>query len=77
VGKDYIEAIESSVNVAGYGVAYADDVINLCDHLVQELDADIGSFIEEMRRIVQLAHVDAQTTYGLFRTIRQKLHKVC
>jgi len=68
--------------VAGYGVAYADDDINLCEHLAkkpdadEESDADIGLFVEEMQRIVQLAHVDAHATYELFRTTRQKLHQV-
>jgi len=84
MGKDYVEAIESSVKVAGYGVAYTDDVLNLCEHLAkkpdadeEESDADIGSYIEEMRRTVQLAHVDAHATYELFRAIRKKLHQVC
>ncbi|KIM74360.1 hypothetical protein PILCRDRAFT_828350 [Piloderma croceum F 1598] len=76
VGNIYVEAIESSVKVVGYGVVFATDVINLCENLAQEPDMDIGQIIKEMREIAQLTNGDVETTYEKFRVIRGKLDQI-
>jgi hypothetical protein len=76
-GKDYVEALRESVKVAGRGVAFAADVMNLCDYLSKGRDADISLFIDEMRTIVQQAIGEADTTNDKFRDIRKRLFQVC
>jgi hypothetical protein len=77
IGRDYVEAVESSVKVAGHGVAFAADVVILCEHLNQGRDTSIRSFINEMRMIVRLAQSETNTTHGRFGAIRRKLYQVC
>lgn len=76
VGKDYIEAVKESVKVAGLGVAFAADVVNLCDYISKGRDTDIRSFMDEMRMIVQQALDEAATTNHKFRNIRKRLVQV-
>ena len=77
-GRDYIKTIKESVKVAGKGVIFANDVIELCNLLSKHegLDARGKSFIEEMRTIVQQALSEAETTNHKFRDIRAKLFQV-
>ncbi|KIM83081.1 hypothetical protein PILCRDRAFT_7500 [Piloderma croceum F 1598] len=73
MGKDYIEAVKESVKVAGLGVAFAADVVNLCDYVSKGRDTDIRSFMDEMRMIVQQALDETATTNHKFRNIRKRL----
>jgi len=75
-GRDYVEAVGESVKVAGQGVAFAADVVNLCDYLSEGRDSDIRSFIDEMRTIVQQALGEAGTTNHKFRDIRKNLFQL-
>ncbi|KIM83091.1 hypothetical protein PILCRDRAFT_784274 [Piloderma croceum F 1598] len=76
MGRDYVEAVESSVKVAGHGVAFAADVVILCEHLNQGRDSGIRSFIDEMRMIARLAQSETKTTHGRFGAIRRKLYQL-
>ena len=77
MARDYVEAVESIVKVAGHGVAFAADVVTLCEHLNRGRDLGIRSFVDEMQMIVRLALSEANTTHGRFGAIRQKLYQVC
>jgi hypothetical protein len=77
MSRDYVEAVESSVKVAGHGVAFAADVVVLCEHLNQGRDSGIHSFIDDMRLIARLAQSETKTTHGRFGAIRLKLYQVC
>jgi hypothetical protein len=76
-GRDYVEAVKESVKVAGLGVAFAADVMNLCDYLSKGPDAALRSFIDEMRTIAQRAQIEADATNHKFRDIRKRLVQVC
>jgi hypothetical protein len=76
-GKDYVEAVKESVKIAEHGVAFAADVISLCDCISKSRDADICSFIDEMRTIAQQALGEATATNHKFRDIRMRLVQVC
>ncbi|KIM83080.1 hypothetical protein PILCRDRAFT_88318 [Piloderma croceum F 1598] len=72
-GKDYVETVKESVKIAVHGVAFATDVIGLCDCISKSCDADIRSFIDEMRTIAQQALDEATATNLKFRDIRRRL----
>jgi hypothetical protein len=76
VGKDFFTAIEMSVGVAGRGIAFAAEVFNLCDHLSQDPDTEVGLYIDEMQTVVQQAHSEAEATYKQFSVVRSHLLQV-
>jgi hypothetical protein len=76
IGRDYVEAVESTVKVAGHGVAFAADVVILCEHLNQGRNIGIRAFLDEMRMTVRMAQSDTNATHGRFGAIRQRLHQV-
>jgi len=73
VYSDYLKAIEASVKVAGHGITFAADAASLCEYLNQAPGADVRLFIDEMRKIADQVHSDAEDTYKKFSTVRGTL----
>ena len=69
--------MKESVKVAGLGVAFSADVVNLCEYLGKGRDANIHSYIDEMRTIAQRTQIEADATYNKFRAIRKRVLQVC
>jgi len=74
--REFVKATDLSVKVAGHGIAFAADIVNLCEFLVQNPETDVGSFINEMRLIVQLAHSDVNSLYEQLNSIGRKLLEI-
>jgi hypothetical protein len=77
VGKDYVKAIATSITVAGHGITFAVSAVGLCESLIQHPGTDVGSFIDEMRKIARSAHNDAKDTYNKFSAVRRALLQAC
>jgi hypothetical protein len=77
VAIDYSKAIDASVVTAVYGIAFAEDVVGLCEYLTQKPHTDVRQYIEEMRQIARKAHGDAKDTYEKFRAVRRTILQVC
>ncbi|KIM74361.1 hypothetical protein PILCRDRAFT_828351 [Piloderma croceum F 1598] len=76
IGTDYVNAIESSAKVARYGIAFAGEVIKLCELPTKELNIDVNSSIHGLQETVKLAHEDAVSSYEQFRKIRQEIIQI-
>lgn len=62
--------------MAGHGITFAADAVNLCEHLTQHSGADVRMFIDEMRQIARLAHKDAKNSSEKFSAVRQTFLQV-
>ena len=75
--KAYLEAIKSSVKVAGHGITFAADAVSLCERLSWHSGTDIQLFIDKMWKVACLAHDDAKNTFEAFGAVRHTLLQVC
>ena len=75
--KGYLEAITTSVKLAGHGIAFAADGVSLFERPNQHPGTDVCLFIDEMQKIARLVHENAQDTYEKFSAVRRTLVQVC
>ena len=76
VAKAYLEAINTSVETAGYGITFAEDAVELCNSLIPSSHPDTPLFINEMRATAGQAHVGAKHTVQKFRDVQRQVLQV-
>jgi hypothetical protein len=75
--KVYVEAIKTSVKMAGHGITFAADTVSLCERLSRHPGTDLRMYIDEMGKAARLAHDDARSIYEAFSDVRRTLLQVC